>query len=761
MTPDPRAPASGSAAAALAAVAGGGWQLEALAALSDGLVMIGGDLRVTHLCERAQALLGDAEAVTGRGAGDLFPDGEGGRFWEAALAGNAATRLEVADQPRPGGTLELHVCPLPAGLAVYLRDLTGRRSLADSLRTSEESFSFLALATDEPLWDWNLSSGVLTWSSGLARAFDIPAEELKPTLAWWEGRLHPDDRERVLTTLDEAIEGGALAWTEEYRFRRGDESYATVVDRGFVIRGADGRPLRMIGTMMDITRRLRTEEALRRSEERYRRFFDEDLTADYVTTPDGEILDCNPAFARIFGFETVDQARRAHVASLYPRPELREEVLALLREEGAVEGRELELRRRDGVPIHVIANIRGEFDAAGRLLETRGYFFDITAHKRVEEQLRQSQKMEAVGKLAGGVAHDFNNLLTAIQGHAELLLMDHASDTQVHEEAQQIRAAARRAATLTRQLLAFSRRQLLRPRLFELDGEMIEMTRALGHLLGAGVEVEIQLDAPGAHVLADPGQIEQVVLNLVLNARDAIQERGKVRIETGVRVSAPYEQGWNGPPVPHGSYVILAVSDDGTGMDGEVRERIFEPFFTTKDQGSGSGLGLSTVYGIVRQSGGWIQVHTQPGEGSRFEIYLPRAAAPGQGKAEEDRRNRRGSTVLLVEDEPSVRTLARKILEREGYRVVEAGDGEEALRKLEEQPETTDLVLTDVVMPRMSGIELAERLGEARPELPVIFMSGYSDRPLEGRGGLRGPMVLVEKPFSSQTLLRSVQRALA
>ncbi|HEX6104422.1 MAG TPA: PAS domain S-box protein [Gemmatimonadales bacterium] len=384
------------------------------------------------------------------------------------------------------------------------------------------------------------------------------------------------------------------------------------------------------------------------------------------------------------------------------------------------------------------------------------------ALRRSEQQLRQAQKMEAVGRLAGGIAHDFNNLLTGILSYCDLILQEVHGGDPIRADLEQIRHAGLRAAALTRQLLAFSRRQVLQPRVLSLNSTVFEVDGMLRRLLGADVTLETELEPGLWYVLADPGQIEQVLMNLVVNARDAMPVGGRVRIATSNRRSpAAGDSQPNG--IRPGNYVTVAVTDTGIDMDGPTQARIFEPFFTTKDPGKGTGLGLSTVYGIVQQSGGHVAVESAPGQGATFTVFLPRYEGSGAAlPAHPDRRTLPGGheTLLLVEDEAAVRSSARRLLERYGYIVLEARHGADALRMVEEGTTEVDLVLTDVVMPEMGGRELVERLRARRPGLKVLFMSGYTEKAITPEGIMPPHTGFVEKPFTVEQLLRRLREIL-
>jgi len=379
---------------------------------------------------------------------------------------------------------------------------------------------------------------------------------------------------------------------------------------------------------------------------------------------------------------------------------------------------------------------------------------------RSEEQLRHVQKMDAIGTLAGGVAHDFNNMLAVISGYSELILMGDALDASSRSALDQIRSAADRAAGLTRQLLAFSRKQLLQPRRLDLVTLTSELGRLLQRLIGEDIEL-VTLGGPQpAVVIADPSQLEQVLMNLVVNSRDAMPMGGKLTIEVRNVTLDARDMERHLETIP-GQYVMLAVSDTGCGMDRATAARVFEPFFTTKEPGKGTGLGLATVYGIVKQTGGEIWVYSEPGQGTTFKVFLPRADADGCASATVDRSPVLGSgTILLVEDEDLLRNLIREVLSASGYHVLEAADGVEALRLFEDHEGSISLVLTDVVMPQMSGQALADRLRAARPELKVLFMSGYTDDAVVRHGVQAAEVAFIQKPFSPHQLTRKVQELL-
>ena len=404
-------------------------------------------------------------------------------------------------------------------------------------------------------------------------------------------------------------------------------------------------------------------------------------------------------------------------------------------------------------------------DAEGQVSGAICMSLDITDRKQLEEQLRQAQKMEAVGRLAGGIAHDFNNLLMVIQGYSDLMVERLPSGDPLHRNAEQIQMAAQRASSLTRQLLAFSRKQMLAPKILNVQTVVADMEKILRRLIGEDIQLETSSAPDLGLVKADRSQIEQVILNLAVNARDAMPQGGRLTIETAnVELDASYSH----PPavLSPGKYVMLAVTDNGCGMDAETQAHVFEPFFTTKEKGKGTGLGLATVYGVVKQSGGYVWVYSEPGRGTSFKIYLPRIeekVVPGarDGKIDARPAERGSETILLVEDEKGVRELAREYLTSTGYTVIEAEDGHTALELAAMHVGPVHLLLTDVVMPGISGRELAERVGQIRPGIKILYMSGYTDQAVVHHGILENDAVLLQKPFTLTTLAAKLREILA
>jgi PAS domain S-box-containing protein len=506
----------------------------------------------------------------------------------------------------------------------------------------------------------------------------------------------------------------------------------------------------------------RNEQALRRSEARYRSLVQSSVYGIYRSSLEGRFLDVNPALITMLGYGSAEEVLLLDPESdIFAHPEEHTRLIDEFRRTGRLDGIEVKWKRKDGsaVTVRISGRAVSSADEPADVLEAIAE--DVTDRRALEDQFRQAQKMEAVGRLAGGVAHDFNNLLMVISGYAEVILAKLEIEHPLRDKAYAIQQASDRATTLTRQLLAFSRKQLLELKVVDVNAIVADMERLLRPLIGENIALTAKLAPEAGCTRADAGQLEQVLMNLVVNAKDAMPNGGTLTIQTqNIELDDSHRAQTFIRP---GNYVMLSVSDTGTGMDKETQSRIFEPFFTTKEKGKGTGLGLSTVYGIVKQSGGYVMVHSEEGRGTSFQIYLPRvegttekhvvpAAATAVGGTE---------TILLVEDEESVRQLVRDTLEAKGYRVIEGGDGEAGLAAATNHEGKIDLVITDVVMPGLGGRELVERLLKTRPGTKVLYLSGYTEDAILSEGTIENGTAFLQKPFTLQNLSRKVREVLA
>jgi PAS domain S-box-containing protein len=640
------------------------------------------------------------------------------------------------------------------------------------LRQANERFELAAAAVSSAIYDWSFPHGTVVWTPGLTELAGYRLEEVPSTREWWMERVHPEDRARVRRQVEDDA-GAGHDVVADYRFRTRDGRYLEVQDRGRVVHDGTGRPVRMVGSLVDVSERKRAEAVLRGSEARHRAVLDSAMDAFVSMDHEGRVTEFNPAAERMFGRTRADVLGRELASVIIPRSFRDAHRRALGRhlatgEISILGGRvEVAALRADGseFPVELtVTRARGEdppaFNASIR---------DLTDQKRAESaraslemQLQQAQKMEAVGRLAGGVAHDFNNLLTVITGRAHMLLSRLKPGEPLHRDVELIQKTSRRAVALTSQLLAFSRKQVVQPRVVELGPLVAEVAPMLQRMIGEDLELAVEPVEGSGRVKVDPGQMQQVLMNLAVNARDAMPSGGRVVVsirDVDVSETTALSQA-NLPPGP---YVMLAVSDTGTGMSAETAAHIFEPFFTTKEQGKGTGLGLSTVYGIVEQSHGHIGVQSELGRGTTFTIYLPRVEEPVAGvPAETGRRLRTTArTVLVVDDEPEVLELATEILRRVGYSVLEARDGATALEVARRHEGEIHLLVTDMVMPGMSGRDLAEQLRALREGLRVLYISGYVQDAATRVALASGRSAFVAKPFTPEVLVDRVRELLA
>jgi two-component system cell cycle sensor histidine kinase/response regulator CckA len=575
-------------------------------------------------------------------------------------------------------------------------------------------------------------------------------------------QVHPDDRDRIKEGASQARATG-VGQTLEYRFRHKDGSWLILESTSNVIRNAKGEPDKFVIVNRDITERKKAEQALRRSEADFRSLIEHAPYGIYRASTTGQLLQVNPALIRMLGYSSAEELLLQDLRSkVFRHSGEYKRLVDLLTRTDEIKDVEVEWLRKDGEPLTVRCSGRRINDEHGVAAYIEVFAEDFTEKRALERQLRMAQKMEAIGRLSGGIAHDFNNLLSVIIGYSRVLKKALGTDATLSEHAVEIEKAGQRAASLTKQLLAFSRQQVLTPVVLDLNALVSDMQKMLPRLLGEDIEISLELDSELGRLQADQSQIEQVIMNLAVNARDAMPDGGKLEIGTrNVRLDQTYTR--THPGSKPGDYVALLVRDTGSGMDAETLAHIFEPFFTTKERGKGTGLGLATVYGIVKQSNGYIWVDSEPGHGSTFQIFMPRYEGASEqtaqrlGRAEELHGSEQ---ILLVEDAEPLRRLAKAFLEGAGFKVTSAENGEQALSIAAAHSRNFDLLLTDVVMPGMNGRVLAEGLTRRQPGLRVLYMSGYTDSFIAGHSVLEAGTELIQKPFTEETLIRKVREVL-
>ncbi len=690
------------------------------------------------------------------------------------LGGSAASgppeRHEVVGLKEDGSRFEMEVTPArmtfqgKAATQAILRDITDRRRAELALRESEERYRLLFETNPQPMWVFdNETLAFLAVNDAACRHYGYTRKEF---LAMTIRDIRPAENfpallQNLATQSDEFQRAGV--W--RHRKKDGAEIAVEIASHPLLF---TGRPSQLV-LATDVTARMRAEEALRQSEQKYRDIFDFATVGIYQSRRDGSLITVNAPLAEILVYDSPDDLLRHNLDEIYWDPAERLDLIARFEPSGRPHRQEVRWKRKDGTPIWLELDARAVRNADGTTRYFEGFVHDISDRqkseeekRRLQEQLVQAQKMEAVGQLAGGIAHDFNNLLTAITGYSELLLGELPPEDLRRSHAEEIRKAGERAASLTQQLLAFSRRQVLEPKVLDVNVVVSDIERMLRRLIGEHIELNTRKAPDLWKVKADPGQIEQAILNMVLNARDAMPSGGTLAIETS---NAELDEDFVRSHVPTqpGSYVRVSVSDTGIGISEDVKARLFEPFFTTKERGKGTGLGLSTTYGIVKQSGGYLWCDSEVGHGTTFQLFLPRVDEPVSEVVE-----RKASppihpgdeTVLLVEDEPEVRSLVQRILKTQGYTVVTAANPDEALAVAREFKGPIQLMVTDVVMPGMSGLQLAERLSPTRPDMKVLFVSGYTNDAIGHQGILDPGTAFLQKPFTPNALARKVREVL-
>ncbi|MCE4223262.1 PAS domain S-box protein [Methylobacterium sp. C25] len=659
-----------------------------------------------------------------------------------------------------------------------VRDVTIRKAAEFAVRATEERYRLVTRATNDAIWDWDLVADHVLWNEALGTTYGYDLATVGTTGEWWLDHVHPEDRARVEEDIRSAIAGTGSEWSHEYRFRRADGSYADVLDRGYMVRGKRGEPLRMIGAMLDLSERKRDERRLRemnamleeRVEERTReRDRTWSVSQDLMVVIDtkGIFRAISPAAVGILGWQPEDMLGCSVFDFIHPEDQARTLDALRFASEHALPPFENRYRHKDDTYrwMSWIAAPEGDLIyATGRHVTAEKEQAEALA--KTEEALRQSQKMEAVGQLTGGIAHDFNNLLTGISGSLELL-QSRVSQGRLADVDRYVNAAmgaSKRAAALTHRLLAFSRRQTLDPKPTDVNRLVAGMEEMIRRTIGPEIALETVAAAGLWSVMVDPSQLENALLNLCINARDAMPDGGRITIETANKWMD--ERAARDRDLEPGQYLSLCVTDTGTGMEPDVIAKAFEPFFTTKPIGQGTGLGLSMIYGFVRQSGGQVRIYSEVGEGTTMCLYLPRHyGAAEEGEVAPDLANapraEQGQTVLIVDDEPTVRMLVAEVLEDLGYTAIEAADGSAGLKMLRSDARI-DLLVTDVGLPGgMNGRQMADAARVTRPDLKVLFITGYAENAVVGNGHLEPGMQVLTKPFVMEALASRIRDLIA
>jgi len=632
------------------------------------------------------------------------------------------------------------------------------QKIVEKIRDSEERFKLVAKVTNDAIWDWNLIDNSLWWNMGMEKLFGFSLSELESSAKSWTNRIHPEDLPRIETGIHKVIDSDGDVWADEYRFLKSDGSYAFVEDRGLVIRNARGKGIRMVGGMTDITVRKEYERKLKEQAGLLNNARDAILVRDL----NHNIRYWNNGAERLYGYQSTEVLGKSIESLLYPNDSTNFlEATAETIKNGFWSGQIIQTCK-DGRNITVDGNwslVRNEVGDPDAIFAINT---DISEKLELEHKLQHAQKLESIGQLTGGIAHDFNNLLTVIIGNSQILHEELEATPKLSSLAEMVMVAGERGAELTQRLLAFARRQALEPRLIKVSKSIDAMKALLKRTIGEAVEIKIINDDHLWDVFIDPGHLDSALMNLCINARDAMDGAGKITIESSnVTLDADYAS--NNPEVEPGEYVVVSISDTGHGMSQETMSKVFEPFFTTKAKGRGTGLGLSMVYGFTKQSGGHVKLYSELGIGTVVKLYIPRAATsqietvavdmPEMDVGGHER-------ILLVEDDELLRPHALRLLREFGYDVVEAANGQEALDIIRKD-QRFDLLFTDVIMPGgMNGPQLALEVHKLIPDLPVLYTSGYTENAIVHHGKVDIGIDLLHKPYRKQSLAEKIRLTL-
>ncbi|MBI1911957.1 MAG: PAS domain S-box protein [Deltaproteobacteria bacterium] len=632
--------------------------------------------------------------------------------------------------------------------------------LLTDLKEEEEKFRQLSENVDAIFWITSLDKSKLFYiNPAYEKVFGRTCESLYKSPRSFMEAIHPEDRERIIKAMPMQNLG---TFDEEYRIIRADGTIRWIKTHAFPVKNETGEVYRIAGVTADITERKLANEELISSERKYRTLFEESKDTILIFNPEGRILDINSSGLELFGYHSKEELFKINFNELCCDPDDRKRFAHEIEQRGFVRDFEVQLMRKDGQKADVNVTANTVRDDLGNIVMYRGILRDVTESKKLEQQLLQAQKMEAVGQLSGGIAHDFNNILTTIMGSGELLEMKIEKDDPARVFVDNILSSTAKAAKLTQSLLTFSRKQPVDLVPLKLNELIVNFKKLLSRLIGEDIELKTALTGYDPVISADKSQMEQILMNLATNARHAMPAGGLLRIKTELAELDDEFVRAHGYGAP-GGFVLLSVSDTGVGMDSRTKERIFEPFFTTKEVGKGSGLGLSIVYGIVKQHNGYIDVYSEPGKGTEFKIYFPLTELGSEKAAEfkiSETATGGSETILLAEDDESIRTLIRFTLERFGYRVIEAADGEDAVEKFKKNKAMIDLLVSDLIMPKKSGKEVYSELLKMNPSLKALFISGYTEEVIQKKGLLEEKLRFIPKPFSLTYFLKKIREVL-
>lgn len=730
-----------------------------LESLTDAFFTLDKDWRITYLNREAERLMGrKREDILGKVVWDEFPGSDKSNYfheYNRARRENVAVKFEV-HMSEPERWLDVRAYPSEEGLAIYFQDVTERKQSERSLRQSEERFRLLSRATNDAIWDWDLVADKLWWNEGIETLFGYRHDDMETDIRSWADHLHPDDKERVVGVIRKTLEQGGTHWQEEYRFIRKDRAVAYVLDRGFVIRNEAGEAVRMVGGMSDQTAQKQNERRLQEQAA----LLDKAPNAILVQDLQNQITFWNQGAERLYGWASAEAVGRSVIHLLYKDPvrfyQISEKVIA----QGEWSG-ELEHKNRAGHQILIEGRWSLVRDDEGNPHSILAIHTDITERKKLEAQFLRAQRLESIGTLAGGIAHDLNNVLTPIMLSIPLLKRGVQSERDLRR-VDMLEENIKRGAEMVRQVLTFARGAEGQRERVDVRQIVQDVMKLMQDTLGKNINMILDVPDKVWVVEGDSTQIHQVLVNLCVNARDAMPVGGELIISVdNLHLDEQYAS--MDPEAQPGPYVRLMVADTGMGIPKEIRDRIFDPFFTTKETGSGTGLGLSTVRGIVKGHRGLINVYSEEGQGTVFKIYFPALASEsgqiGPPKPEELPRGN-GELILVVDDEVAVRTITEQTLEAFGYQVLLAEDGAEALSIFVQHRERIAAVLTDMMMPVMDGIATIQALHRIDPSVKIVAASGLAANGMVAKAAGAGVKNFLAKPYTAEALLTMLEQIL-
>lgn len=730
-----------------------------LESLTDGFFTLNRDWRFTYVNAEAERLTRKSRLqLLGWSIWDAFPEAKGTisqTEYERAMRDNVPVQFEVFYPPLETW-FDVRAFPSPQSLAVHFRDITDVRRAAEDLKMSEERFRLLSKATNDAIWDWDIGTNELWWNEGLEALFGYRPEDMEPTVDAWAARIHAGDRERVVASINRSLDDGSEGWMGEYCFVCKDGAHAFVLDRGHIIRDANGRAVRMIGGMTDITERRRAVQKLLEQAT----LLDKAQDAILVRDMEHRVRYWNRSAERLYGWTTEEALGRSVKEMLYRDPTEFLAATASVLTLGEWTG-ELQQVTKDGQPLVIEAHWTLVTDDHGRPKSILAINTDITQRKKLEAQFLRAQRMESIGTLAGGIAHDLNNVLAPIMMSIDLLKLK-ITDPASRETLATIGRSAQRGAEMVSQVLSFARGMEGRRVEVQVKHVIRDLIKITADTFPKNIRIEEKLGEDLWTMEADPTQLHQVLLNLCVNARDAMPEGGLITISAENMMIDQHYSAMN-IEARIGPHVKIEVEDSGTGIPKRIVDKIFDPFFTTKEVGKGTGLGLATSLAIVKSHGGFIRVYSDAGMGSKFRIYLPAVAGttePSADLAEINLPRGNNETVMVVDDEASVRQITKQTLEAFGYRVLLASDGSEAISMYVNHQSEIAVVLTDMMMPVMDGPATIRVLMRLNPNVRIIGASGITANGKVAQSVGIGVKHFLPKPYTAETLLKAIKKVL-